>query len=403
MATRPKKKLNIQIPAAFRSLLQEKARYKVFYGGRGGSKSWAFARALLMLSLQKRHRILCAREFQTSIADSVHKLLCDQIAALGLSPLFTITKTAITNTVGSEFIFKGLRFNAAEIKSLEGVSLCWVEEAALVSKESWELLIPTIRAAESEIWVSFNPRSPSDDTYRRFVVEPPADAIVRKVGWQDNPWFPEALDRERLYCLKVNPAAYQHIWEGEPQTFSEAQVFKDKFEIRDFQTPERGVRFYFGADWGFATDPSALIRAFIIDKTLYLDYEAYGVGVELDELPQFFDSVPESRRWPIAADSARPETISYMRRNGFKIRPAKKGQGSVMEGVELIRSFQRIIIHPRCRNAAKEFSLYSYKVDRTSGDVLPVLQDANNHIIDALRYALEGLTNKMSVFSRMSF
>lgn len=369
----------LQIARAFEPL-RKPARYKVFYGGRGGAKSWAYGLELISQSLQRPLRILCARELQISIADSVHKLLGDLISRLKLDPYFEITKTQIRSLNGSEFIFKGLRHNAQEIKSLEGVDICWVEEAQSVSRESWELLIPTIRKEGSEIWISFNPGSPDDETYKRFVVSPPSDAVVVKVGWQDNPWFPATLDRERQYCKEVDPEAYEHIWGGEPRTISDAQIFKGRFEVEAFETPS-DARFFHGADWGFAKDPTALVRMFVMKDALYIDAEAYGVGVELDELPTLFDSIPTSRSWPIKADSARPETISYMARKGFRIVAAKKWAGSVMDGIALLKSFRKIVIHPRCKHAADEFRLYSYKVDKTNDDILPIPVDANNHCI----------------------
>lgn len=365
------------------------ARYKVFYGGRGSGKSWTFARMLLCLALQKKIRVLCVREFQVSIADSVHRLLRDQIAALGLEHAFAVTKTRIVSGCGSEFLFKGLHHNAPEIKSLEGVDICWAEEAQSVSRESWDLLIPTIRKAGSEIWISFNPALPDDETYRRFVMQPPDNAVVVKVGWEDNPWLPDALRQEMAYCRRIDEEAYAHIWGGEPRVVSDAQVFKGRYAVTPFETPD-DARFFHGVDWGFAQDPTALARLFVKDDCLYLDAEAYGTGVELDELPQLFDSIPTARAWPIKADAARPETISHMRRKGFRVSAAKKRAGSVEDGIALLKSFRRIYVHPRCRHAADEFRLYSYKVDKNNGDVLPVLVDAHNHIIDAVRYALDG-------------
>lgn len=387
--------MSVYIAEKFRPLISP-ARYKVFYGGRGSGKSWTFAQILLCLSLQRKLRILCAREFQISIADSVHRLLCDQISALGLDQFFTITKTQITSSAGSEFIFKGIRHNAQEIKSLEGVDICWVEEAQSVSGESWNLLIPTIRKEGSEIWISFNPGLPDDETYQRFVVSPPEHAVVVKVGWEDNPWFPDTLRQEMEYCRSIDTEAYAHIWGGEPRVISDAQVFKGRYEVAPFDTPD-DARFFHGADWGFAQDPTALVRMFVQDDCLYIDAEAYGVGVELDELPTFFDSIATSRKWPIKADGARPETISHMCRKGFRVSAAKKWAGSVEDGVSLLKGFRRIYIHPRCKHTADEFRLYSYKVDKNNGDVLPILVDAHNHIIDAARYALDGYVKSASL------
>jgi phage terminase large subunit len=183
--------------------------------------------------------------------------------------------------------------------------------------------------------------------------------------------------------------SYLHIWEGEVRKISNALVFGGRFKVESFDTPNN-ARFYHGCDWGFANDPTTLIRCFVDNGTLYIDQEAWGVGVEIDQTPQLFDSVDTARRWPIKADCARPETISYMRRQGFNVTAAKKWQGSIEDGIEFIKTFD-IVIHPRCRHIIDEFNRYSYKVDKRTGDILPVIVDAYNHGIDALRYSLDGL------------
>ena len=682
-------KIALDIPKALLPLLQP-ARYKVMYGGRGAGKSFTVASWLVVLGLQRPLRVLCAREYQVSIKDSVHRLLADRIEALGLSAFYNVTQTSITSTNGTEFTFKGLHHNAQEIKSFEGADLCWIEEAQAVSAESWDVLIPTIRKQGSEIWLTFNPLSPDDATWQRFVKNPPPGAWVQKVLFSDNPWFPEVLDDERKHLQEIDPELYQHVWLGEPRTISDAQVFKGRYLIQEFDTPE-DARFFHGCDWGFSClvgetmvitekgnkqlkdvkpgdkvltrdgykavihaqsrgvksiygvdcgyntriiatedhriltadgwrqvkdlrrtetlcitrsnltarfikgiltastriistgnsaenantiafteqsgnfttakfqkavsfiistatrlitalricsalltanikkfitkitsavyqkksgdaaviqkktgqneerkhlqphrngaesaqsagslsrlrtfiknsvlrsaesartpatakrntlangavkflqrlltviekpvqknvrinlqslgeaevfditvengeyfangvlvhncDPTALVRCYIKGNILYVDREAYGVGVELDELPQLFDSIETARKWPIYADSARPETISYMKRQGFKIMPAKKWAGSVEDGIAILKSFDKIIVHPRCVHAADEFFKYSYKVDRNNGDVLPVIIDANNHVLDSLRYSLDGYIHRGS-------
>lgn len=191
------------------------ARYKVAYGGRGGAKSWAYARALLINAATRKLRILCAREVQKSIKDSVHQLLCDQIEGLGLSGAYDVLTTEIRGRNGSQFLFAGLSDLTAEsIKSYEGVDIVWVEEARAVTKRSWDILIPTIRKDGSEIWISFNPELDTDETFQRFVVRPPAGAVVVKMTWQDNPWFPPVLEAERLHCQEFSPDEYANIWEG---------------------------------------------------------------------------------------------------------------------------------------------------------------------------------------------
>jgi phage terminase large subunit len=219
--------VNAEFPEKLQYLFKPK-RYKVAHGGRGGSKSWGFARALLILGVQRPLRILCARETQKSIADSVHKLLSDQIPILGLSNFYTVTKTSIVGINGTEFIFAGIRQNVGNIKSYEACDICWVEEAQNVSKHSWDVLVPTIRKQNSEIWVSFNPDLETDETYQRFVVHPPSSAEVVKINWQDNPWFPDVLHQEMLDCKERDPDSYEHIWEGMCKQVVEGAIYRSE-------------------------------------------------------------------------------------------------------------------------------------------------------------------------------
>lgn len=387
----------ITIPPAFQPLYTP-ARNKVFYGGRGGAKSWSFARVLVKRAAKEAVRILCTREFQSSIADSVYRLICDVIQSTGLSNLFEITQSTITSTSGSQFIFKGLRRSIQEIKSIEGIDICWVEEAQTISNNSWEILIPTIRKDGSEIWISFNPEEDTDPTYQRFIVKTPPNTIKVKVGWEDNPHFPAVLDAERRYMLSVDPEAYAHVWGGECRQISDACIFRGKYEIGAFDDPPDDTRLYYGADWGFSVDPTALARCFIQDDTLYISHEAYGIGVELDAIPELFDTVPGARVWPIKADSARPETISHVRSKGFNISAAPKWPGSVEDGLAVLKGFRKIVIHERCRHAAEEFRLYSYKTDPLTNDVLPIIVDKHNHVIDAIRYAMSGYIKHSNFF-----
>lgn len=386
-------RIDVEMTADFAYAMDTPMRYKVWFGGRGGGKSWAIARLLIFQSMRRKLRILCAREFQNSIADSVHRLLVDQIILLGLKPMFTINNRYITSSCGSEFIFKGLHHNIWEIKSLEGIDICWVEEAQRVSNESWDVLIPTIRKDNSEIWISFNPGLKDDPTYQRFVVNNPDNSIVKHVNWHNNIWFPDVLLHEMEYCKRVDYEAYRNIWLGEPRAISDALVFKNKFRMDCFETPN-DAHLFFGADWGFSQDPTTLVRCWIRERVLYVDYEAYGVGVEIDEIPQLFDSIPGCRKWNIYADNARPETISAMRRCGFSISAADKWSGSVEDGIAYLRRFEEIVVHERCPHVFEEMNRYSYKQDRLSGDPLPILMGAWDHCIDALRYALSEYIRK---------
>lgn len=380
----------IELPEAFQDLFRP-CRHKIYFGGRGGGKSWALARALILKAITGKHRILCAREYQTSIADSVHHLLETQIDELGYNAYFTIGKAVISSVYGSEFIFKGLHHKPHEIKSIENIDYCWVEEAQSVSEESWRILTPTIRKEGSEIWVSFNPMEEDAPTYQRWVANPPPNTIVRKVNWDDNPYFPSVLDAERRHMMETDPEAYAWIWGGDTRKISNAVIFKGKYVVKSFETPDN-VRFYHGLDFGFSTTPLAFIRCFINDGCLFIDHEGYGLNIENDDIPALLDLCPTARAWPIKGDASRPETISYLRNRGFRISAAKKWPGSIEDGIEHLRgNYRQIVIHERCRHMADEARLYSYKVDRQTGDILPLIVDKNNDCWDALRYALDGV------------
>ena len=388
-ATEPRTR--VQYPPYARGLNQAR-RYKVLYGGRGAARSWTVARKLLVKAGKAPLRVLCARELQKSIKDSVHKLLTDQIEMLGL-PGFEVTQTEIRHASGSLFIFEGLKHNITKIKSLEGVDICWVEEAERVSDTSWEVLIPTIRKPGSEIWITFNPDLESDPTYRRFVLQPPPDAWVKKVSHADNPWFPEPLRAEMEYLRRVDPDAYAHVWEGETRHATDAQILKDKWKVEEFEPGDDWDGPYHGADWGFAQDPTTLVRCYIHGGRLYVSHESYQIGLELDHTKDVWGrQVPGAGDYVIRADSARPESISYLRRHGVtRIEGAPKWSGSVEDGIAHLRQYERIVIHPRCKHTIDEARHYSYKVDDRTGDVLPKIVDAHNHCIDAIRYALAPL------------
>lgn len=359
----------------------------MLYGGRAAGRSWTVARQLLLDASQERLRILCAREWQRSMKDSVHRLLRDQIELLAL-PGFTSTDTEIRHRNGSLFLFDGLRANVTKIKSLEGIDRCWVEEAERVSQRSWEVLLPTIRVPGSEVWVTFNPYLESDPTYQRFVVHPPDGAVLIRSSYRDNPWLSQELKDEIAHLRRVDPDAAAHIYDGECLTHSEAQVLHGKWSVDEFEAQPQWEGPYFGADWGFARDPTVLIRAWVYANVLYIDHAVYGVGVDIDKTPALFDLVPGSRQHMIRGDNSRPETISYLARAGFTITAAPKWSGSVEDGVAHLRSYDRIVIHPRCTQLESEARLWRYKTDELTGVVMPQLVDGHDHGPDALRYAL---------------
>ena len=384
-------KLQIQTPRWAKPILdRENARYIGAWGGRGSGKSWFFAEWIIERCVMQKTDVVCVREVQKSLKQSVKKLIENKIEELGISHLFEIQTAEIKCPHGGVIIFAGMQNHTADsIKSLEGFDIAWVEEAQSISQFSLDLLRPTIRKPGSQMLFSWNPRFDTDpiEGLLRGPGAPP-DSIVVEVNYLDNPWFPDVLREEMEYDRRRDPDKYMHVWRGEYVRNSETRVFKN-WTIEEFDAPPDAVH-RFGADWGFASDPTVLVRCHIIGRKLYIDYEAYRVGCEIVDTPALFMSVPDAERWPMVADSARPETISHMRKNGFpKILAAVKGPKSVEEGVEWLKSFD-IVVHPRCLHTIDELTLYSYKTDRDTSRVLPLLEDKKNHVIDALRYACEG-------------
>lgn len=381
--------LDIPTAEVFEPLLQP-SRYKGAFGGRGSAKSNFFAELAIDRCVEKKTGIICGREIQKSLKHSVKRLIEYKIEALGVSHLFDIYDTIIKGKNGSEIIFTGLQSHTSDsIKSLEGFDVLWLEEAQNISQRSLDIARPTFRKPGSEIWASWNPNLPTDPIDMLLRCDnPPPDSIVVEANYTDNPWFPEELMKEMEYDRTRDIDKFNHIWLGQYISNSEARVFRN-WRIEDFESPA-GTIFRLGADWGFSVDPSVLVRCHIDGNILYVDYEAYQVGCEIVNLPELFMRVPDAEKWPITADSARPETISHMQKHGFpRIRSAIKGAKSLEDGVEFLRSFD-IVVHPRCKHVIDELTLYSYKVDDLTGNVLPVLADKDNHCIDALRYACEG-------------
>lgn len=389
--------LNLETPLAFGYLFDPplgETRYRVAYGGRGSAKSWQFARALLVHGLSRPLRILCAREYQASIKDSVHRVLADQITRLGLEGSYTVQEASIIGKNGTEFLFKGLKRDISQIKSTEGIDICWIEEAEAVSDHSWKILTPTIRKDGSEIWVTFNPALESDPTYQLFVARPTERAIVRYVTYDDNPWFPDVLRQEADEMFLTDPEAHAHVWRGKPWARSDAQVLAGKWQVMNFEPTDQWHGPYFGADWGFAKDPTSLIKCWVHDNTLYIEWEISGAQMDFDATERAFDRIPDSRKYVIRSDSARPETIAEMKKRGFRTEPAPKWSGSIEDGITHLRSYAAIVIHPRCQRTIEEARLWRYKTDPRTEDVLPILKPGNDHCMDALRYALAPLIRK---------
>ena len=378
----------IPIPKKIYGLWESNKRHKVAEGGRGSAKSYSIHGLFAALSMQRKARILVTRETQNSLTDSSLAVLKRVITDWGWSGLFDDTKHGLKCVNGSEFIFRGLQ-KPDRIKSLDDVQYCIVEEAHAITQRAIDFLIPTIRNDGSEMWWLYNRDLESDPVQTTLIDSGRPDVEHVHLTYKDNPFFPEVLRSEMEWDKANDYEKYEWVWLGEPREVTDAQVFKGKFRVATFETPNDVDRFYFGADWGFSQDPSTLVRAFIRNQILWIDHEAYGVGVDNEDLPELFDVVPRVREWPIVGDSQRPDIMSGLRKHGFVIQGAKKGAGSVEAGVAFLRSFRGVMIHDRCRHTAEEFKLYSYKTDKLTGEVLPVLEDKHNHIIDALRYALE--------------
>lgn len=379
----------IETPRAFLPLLKP-SRYKGAHGGRGSGKSHFFASLMIEENICERLDNVCLREVQKDLKFSVKKLLADKIESMNAGYYFDVQDRVIKTKRGGVIIFEGMQNHTADsIKSLESFDRAWFEEAHKASDRSLTILRPTIRKPGSQLWFSWNPENATDpvDVLLRGNTPPP-DATVIKTTYRDNPFLSTEMRAELEHDKRRDPAKFRWVWEGEYLSHNESRVFRN-WRVEEFDTDPAWIMRQ-GADWGFSVDPSVLVQCAIVGRTLYVTHEAYRVGCEVDFLPDLFRSVPDAERWPIVADTARPETISYMQRHGFpRMVAAVKGARSLEEGVSFLQSFD-IVVHPRCQHTIDELTAYSYRIDDLTGKVLPVLQDKDNHVIDALRYACEG-------------
>ncbi|MFN6798110.1 PBSX family phage terminase large subunit [Proteus mirabilis] len=421
--------VDLPIPAKLVPVFaKEGVRYRGAFGGRGSAKTRTFAMMSAVKAYQAAEQgisgvILCGREFMNSLEESSMEEVKQAIRSIPwLNDYFDIGEKYIrTKCKRVNYVFCGLRHNLDSIKSKARILLAWVDEAESVSDLAWKKLRPTVRESGSEIWVTWNPEKDGSATDKRFRKTPPKNSIIVEMNYNDNPWFPDVLEEERLDDLNsLEYSDYAWIWEGAYLENSDKQVLANKYVVQSFPDNlwQKADRLLFGADFGFAKDPNTLVRMFMLDRNLYIEYEAYGAGVELNDMWKFyagkdgatdkqlsewevtddakFAGIPEARTWPIKADNSRPETISHIKKQGFNISAAKKWQGSVEDGITHLRGFKQIIIHPRCKETAKEARLYSYKTDRITGEVLPIIEDKNNHCWDAVRYGLDGYITQKS-------
>jgi len=382
------------------SILFDPARYKVLYGGRGGAKSWGVARALLIIGARQPTRILCAREFQTSIKDSVHKLLSDQIFSMGLEDFYEITQTAIRGKNGTEFSFAGLKNNVANIKSYEGCDIAWVEEAQTTSKLSWNVLIPTIRKEGSEIWITFNPELETDETYKRFVVNPPENSIVQRVNWSDNPWFPETLRLEKDALYARDREAYNTIWEGVCRQTVDGAIFAKEMQQAEFEgritrvpyDPIKPVMAVFDIGWADATAvwflqfigmETRLIRYYETTQTtmsqILAKMQTFGYVYETLYLPH------DAQNKTLAANGRSIEEI--VRAAGFNVKIIDRTP--ITDSINAARTIFPKCYFDRenCHEGLQCLRHYRYDVNPDTGTFSQKpLHDNYSHGADAFRY-----------------
>lgn len=367
-------------------------RYRLMHGGRGSAKSKSAAMMSALFGFAEPLRIMCCRQFQNSIKQSFYSEVKSAIETQDfLSNFYEIGEKSIKGANGTEYMFMGLERNISSVKSTADIDILIIEEAEDVSERAYVDVEPTIRNPGSEIWVIWNPKKKNSPTDVRFRQNNPPRSRIVEINYRDNPFFPLELEEQRLYQKEIfNPELYSHIWEGEYLEESEAQIFKGKYEIDEFEPQKNWDGPYYGMDFGFSKDPTTGVKCWIHDKCLYIEHDAGKVGLELDETAEFLSkNVPGIDSKSCRADSARPECISYLKRHGMPLlMPTKKWPGSVEEGIMHLKSYKKIIVHPRCKETIKEFRYYSFKVDRLSGEVTDQIIDEYNHYIDAIRYAL---------------
>lgn len=393
---------DIIIPKAFKEIFNPKWRYLTYYGGRGGGKSENVCRALLVRGMEKPLRVLCCREFQASIADSVHKLLSDIIRENNLSKFYTITQTSIRGINGTEFIFKGLRHNATEIKSMAGIDVAFTEEAEKVSHNSWEMLIPTIRKEGSQIIVVFNPKNPTDPTYERFVKNKRDDAYVRKVSYLDNPFFPEVLEKERQYLLNEDPEAYSHIWLGDFDTRRSGAVYakqlaKAREEGRITKVPYDPAAEVFTAwDLGFGDATAIWWLQFVGRELRWLEYYENS-GEQLDHYAKVVKDRPynymlhghflphDGGHGNIRGDSVSKQLITLGLTNTVLSR-----ETDINPGLELVRQTiaYSVFDSEKCKDGIHALENYGYEWDEDRGIFkAKPRHDWTSHAADAARAA----------------
>ena len=379
------KKKTIQIPSEFARLLDTDWREAAVYGGRFSLKSHTVARILLIKARQKKTRIACFREFQNSISESSHQLLSDLIKLYDLKD-FIVTDKSIVNTVtGSDFIFKGLHRNEQSVKSIEGINIAWVEEAQTISEKSIEILTPTVREKGSQIIYTYNRLTEADPVHKRLVIEGRPNTLIINVNYDvaiKYGWMPDVIREEMESDKELRESIYKHKWLGEPLS-QEGKIFSGWRIIDEIPYEASIVRT--GLDFGYTNDPSAAVDVYEYNGGYILDERFYRKGL-LNK--QIYDLLDDNVL--VVADSSEPKSIDEIANYGAMIIGAKKGKGSINQGIQLIKS-KKISITRRSLNLLKEYRNYAWKIDKRVGGALNVPEDLYNHGMDALRYAITDL------------
>jgi phage terminase large subunit len=389
---------SLELPAKLEPLFQPK-RYKVVYGGRGSAKSHSIARILLTKGAESKRRILCAREFQNSIADSVHKLLSDIISEMHLDSFYKVQNNTITGANGTEFIFFGLRHNIQSIKSLEGITDAWVEEAQVVSKNSWDILIPTIREEDSEIWITFNPELETDETYQRFVVKPPTDSIVIEMNYKDNPWFPTVLEQERLDLKARDEAAYLNVWEGQCKQAVEGAIYAK--QLQEAETTKRITSVPYNPaalvvtswDLGYSDTTAIWFAQKVGFEYHIIDYYENN----LQDIAHYV-KILQSKTYVYDCDYLPHDARAKQLGTGLSIEEQLRSLGrkvrvvpmlSIVDGIAAVRSIfpQCYFDREKCADGLNAIRHYQYGINQQTGQVTKEpLHNWASHAADSFRY-----------------
>lgn len=387
----------VELPSKLKALF-EPARYKVLYGGRGSSKSWSVARALLILGAKQPTRVLCARETQKSIQESVHRLLKDQIELMGLQSFYEVQETRIIGKNGTDFAFAGIRQQGVtNLKSFEGVDICWVEEAQVVTRKSWDVLIPTIRKPGSEIWITFNPELDTDETYERFVLTPPDGAVVLEVNYSDNPWFPDELDKERQAWKKRDPIGYETVWEGKCRPAVEGAIYAKEIDALQRDKRLRNVPYdpllkvHTVWDLGWNDAMSIIFVQRQASEVRVIDY--------IEDTHRTLDSYVaeiKDRRWNWGTDWLPHDGRSKNIQTGKSAEEILRALGRTVQitpnldiesGIKAARMmFPRCYIDEKCKPLINALKRYKRQVNQITNEPGAPLHDENSHGSDAFRY-----------------